>query len=89
MDDEFCEICDEDISGGESHYHCSNCGEVTSAMGHYNPVTKDFTCHDGAVPELPHEFVSKDFHYATACKICGKPKRAGVHFMPNTPEQGF
>lgn len=43
-DEDFCDICGEDISGGESHYHCANCGEVSSMMGHLDPPTGGFTC---------------------------------------------
>jgi hypothetical protein len=45
--DGYCEICGDDI-GLESHYHCSNCGEVCSMMGHIKWVdgraTDELTC---------------------------------------------
>lgn len=31
--DDFCDVCGEDV-GTTSHYHCANCGEVCSLMGH-------------------------------------------------------
>lgn len=38
----ICDVCDEEISG--SHYHCANCGAVSSMMGHYVPAKNAFIC---------------------------------------------
>lgn len=43
-EDEFCGICEEDLSDYSSHYHCSNCEEVTGMLGHYNFTADAFTC---------------------------------------------
>lgn len=40
----FCDICGDDLSDGSSHYHCANCLELCSMMGHSDMETGDFTC---------------------------------------------
>lgn len=39
---EYCDVCGEDISGGESHYHCLICLEVCGMMGHKE-------CHESLI----------------------------------------
>jgi predicted amidophosphoribosyltransferase len=34
----ICETCGETIGG--SHYHCANCGEKSSMMGHWVELTR-------------------------------------------------
>lgn len=38
----YCEQCRYTPAG--SHYHCANCGEVSSMYGHYNFALHKFTC---------------------------------------------
>jgi hypothetical protein len=40
----FCDVCDDDLSDGSSHYHCINCLELMSMMGHYDFELERFTC---------------------------------------------
>ena len=48
MDDEdpygYCEDCGYDLSDRSSHYHCGNCLEVASMMGHWSEERGGFTC---------------------------------------------
>lgn len=42
MSEERERCCDQDQGG--SHYHCGNCGEVSSMLGHYVAAEGGFTC---------------------------------------------
>lgn len=46
---EHCRFCGEPLTGG-SHYHCPNCLERCSMMGHYDFAKQDYSCkrHPGA-----------------------------------------
>ena len=39
-----CDICGYDLSDRSSHYHCANCWEVASAVGHYRYESGRFSC---------------------------------------------
>lgn len=35
--------CGYDLSGRDSHFHCANCGEISSAFGHWKEP-EGFSC---------------------------------------------
>lgn len=49
-----CHVCEEELTGS-SHYHCPNCWERCSMMGHWDPKTKDYSCEKKPHPNPSSE----------------------------------
>jgi hypothetical protein len=43
METEYCDVCSRELTG-ESHYHCPNCLEECSMMGHLDEKLEGYSC---------------------------------------------